>query len=188
MLPALFLFAVLVAAPALAEAPWIPVESNVGRYVAMFPQTPQRSESTGRSDGAKYGFPAGSVVANRLENMFLKAGDAIFYSAFLRYIGEGMDPGRVLFASEAELRSNRDNFVNGLTDARLVSSTNIVYERGGPKFPGIEFTCQTPTYVFVGRFFVAGNDVFGIIHGRPKGQESIVETQRFLSSLEILPR
>jgi hypothetical protein len=86
--------------------------------------------------------------------------------------------------TEKELQANVDNFVKALS-ATVTSTKSIEYASPSANIPGIEFTCETDQLTFHGKFFVGGNDVWGIVYGARKGSESDVMKEQFFRSLEI---
>ena len=159
---------VILLAPSLLMAQTTKVTSAEGHYSVTFPAPAERQ-----------GEPPKTVsgVTFSTETYTVALDGQVFSTVFTSYQGTSVN-------TEKELQANVDNF------AKVLSATGIKtkpteYVSPWSSIPGIEFTCETDQLTFHGKFFVAGNDVWGIVYGARKGSESQATKEQFFTSLEI---
>ncbi|MBI1920338.1 MAG: hypothetical protein HYS23_04565 [Geobacter sp.] len=166
-----------------ASAQATKIKSADGDYSVIFPAKAERKMNPPEIvDGEKSGFGVGTTVTYAVEIYSASLDNQTFLTAFTSYTGEGIN----IVNAEKELQLNRDNFVNGMK-GWVTSSTETEYILpSAKKIPGIEFTGETDDRSFHGKFFVSGNDVWGIIYLASKGYESSAVKEQFFDSLKIL--
>jgi hypothetical protein len=163
----LILFA-LVAIPFVAAAQATKVASTEGNYSAIFPAPAQRTVEPPKTiNGLTFSLEGYQAVTAR----------QMFMTVFTRYTGGVID-------TQKELDLNVENFVK-TTKGRLMSKQSIDYVSGSRKIAGIDFTGDTDQFGFHGRFYVAGNDVWGIIYVAPVEASSAAMKEQFFRSLKI---
>lgn len=163
----LILFALL-AIPCVAAAQATKVTSAEGNYSAIFPAPAERVVEPPKTvNGLTFSVEGYQAVTAR----------QIFMTFFTRYSGGVIDTQR-------ELQLNVDNFVKEVK-GRLGSTTPIDYVSPSRKIAGIEFTGDFDQFGFHGRFYVAGNDVWGIVYVAPAEASSSAMKEQFFRSFQI---
>lgn len=159
------------------------ITSTEGRYNVIFPAPAERKVNPPISaDGEPLGFGAGTTVTYSVELYTARLDNQLFVTAYTRYTGDG-----VYIDAEKELQQNRDNFINGVKGV-LTSSTKTEYVLpSAQKIPGLEFAGETDEWMLHGRYYVSGNDVWGIVYLARKGHESTTVRDQFYRSLEVRP-
>lgn len=159
---------IVCAAPAVLFAQATKVTSSEGGYSVVFPTPATRQSAPPTTENG---------VTSSSEMYSAAWEEQIFVAVFTRYEGATIN-------TEKELQANVDNFVKGVSATGLTTKS-IQYSSPWRTIAGIEFTCQTDQYSFNGKFFVAGNDVWGITYAARKGAESEGRKAQFFGSLEI---
>ena len=163
----LILFA-LVAFPCVTAAQATKVTSTDGNYSAIFPAPALRvTEPPKTVNGLTFS----------IEMYQAATAQQMFMTVFTRYTGGVIN-------TQKELDLNVENFVK-TTKGRLMSKQAIDYGSGSKKIAGIDFTGDTDQFGFHGRFYVAGNDVWGIIYVAPVAASSSAMKEQFFRSLQI---
>jgi len=98
----------------------------------------------------------------------------IFLVGYVAYASTvPMDP-------RAEMESNRDHFVQGVS-AKVVEQHDIGFEGGS----GIEFTAESAAYQIKSRVYFRDNRSYQLITAVRKGEQDADSVERFLSSLRL---
>lgn len=168
MLHCLSLLLIVFAAPAMLYAQASKITSTEGSYSATFPAPATRGTEPPKTVNGLT-FSVETYTATMQSQMFV--------TVYTSYQGGTVN-------TEKELQANVDNFVKGVA-ASGTTTKSIQYSSPWSTIPGIEFTCETDQITFHGKFFVGGNDVWGIVYGARKGLESEDTKQEFFRSLEI---
>jgi hypothetical protein len=159
---------ITMAIPAILFAQATKVTSTDGNYSAIFPAPAEHNVDPPKTEnGLTYTIQTYRAMLN----------DQIFVTVSTSYTG-----GKV--NTQKELRANVDNFVTGIK-AKLLSSKPTAYTTPGSNIAGLEFTAETDALTFQGKFFVQGNDVWGILYGARKEAVSEAMRDQFFRSLEI---
>lgn len=144
------------------------VTSAAGRYTAAFPAIAERKADPPQTEnGLTY---STEVYTALLQNQ-------MFSTVFTTYSGGTIN-------TDKELQANVDNFVKGVS-ATLLTNKPTAYTTPWINIRGTEFTCETAELTFHGKFFVEGNDVWGILYGARKEAASEAAKDQFFRSLEI---
>jgi hypothetical protein len=168
MLHRFSLLLIVLAAPPVLYAQASKITSTEGGYSATFPAAATRETEPPKTvNGLTYS----------VETYTATLQGQMFVTVYTSYQGGTVN-------TEKELQANVDNFVKGV-GATGTATKSIQYSSPWNTIPGIEFTCETDQITFHGKFFVGGNDVWGIVYGARKGSESDATKQEFFRSLEI---
>lgn len=157
-------------APGLVAAQTSKVTSSEGRYTAIFPAPTIRSVDPPKTvNGLTFSVEIYRATSDK----------QIFMTLFTHYTGGVVDIPK-------ELQLNVDNLVKGI-NGRLLSTNPVDYVLPARKIAGIEFTSETDQISVHGRFYAAGNDVWGIVYVSPLNGGSAAIKEQFFRSLEINP-
>ena len=159
---------IVCAAPVVLFAQASKVTSSEGGYSVVFPTSATRQTTPPTIENG---------VTSSSEMYSAAWEEQIFVTVFTRYEGANIN-------TEKELQANVDNFAKGVSATGLTTKS-IQYSSPWRTIAGIEYTCHTDQYSFHGKFFVAGNEVWGISYAARKGSESEATKAQFLGSLEI---
>src|SRR5215510_2636300 len=142
---------ITIAIPAAMFAQATKVTSTEGHYSAIFPAPAERDlEPPKTENGLTYSI---ETYRAAFENQ-------VFITVSTSYTGGSIN-------TQKELQANVDNFVKGVS-AKLLSSKPTEYATPWSTIAGLEFSAETDALTFQGKFFVQGNDVWGILYGTRK--------------------
>lgn len=162
------IFAITLATPVMLVAQATKITSAEGRYTVVFPAPAERQYNPPKTENG---------LTYAIEMYTASLNGQIFRTVSTSYQGAQIN-------TQKELQANVDNFVKALS-AKLTSTTPTEYVSRAGNIPGTAFTCETDQLTIQGRFFVAGNDVWGIVYAARKGAESEAMKEQFFRSLEI---
>lgn len=163
----LFLLAALLPAPLAAQAGWITHAPADGGYSVLMPAVPDREVNQ---------FTEGDLAPGRTMIDTIVVDRELFMAGWAEY-----NPAGRLDLQE-ELLANRDNTVNGIEGAVLVSSVPI----GLNGWPGIDFTAVIDTrLVLRARVFVIGRRPYQVMAMVAPERAASSEVQAFLDSFRV---
>jgi hypothetical protein len=159
---------ITVAIPAVLFAQATKVASTTGHYSAIFPAPAEQNVEPPKTENG---------LTYSIETYRATLDDQMFVTVSTNYTGATVN-------TQKELQANVDNFVNGIK-AKLISNKPTTYSTPWSSIAGLEFSAETDALTFQGRFFVQGNDVWGILYGARKEAVSEAMKDQFFRSLEI---
>jgi len=83
------------------------------------------------------------------------------------------------------LRAERDGFLKGISEGKLVSEREFKFMRGSRELPALEFASETPKVNYKTMVILDGQRVYFICAGGLKGNDSTREFERFLGSFAL---
>jgi hypothetical protein len=83
------------------------------------------------------------------------------------------------------LRMEKDGFINGLGDGKLISEREFKSKRGSADVPALEFTAETSNAIYKSLVLVDGHRVYFVCTGSVKGNDSTSQFERFLGSFKL---
>jgi hypothetical protein len=84
------------------------------------------------------------------------------------------------------LQAERDGFIKGLSDARLISERQFTFKRNSEDLPALEFTSETSNVNYKCVVILDRARVYFLGTGALKGVDSTAEMERFLGSFKLL--
>jgi hypothetical protein len=141
-----------------ATPKWITFSPPKGGFSILMPAEP-KEETDSKTDFTSHLYSASTD-------------NAIYLAGFGDYAPS------VRLDVQGELAANRDNFIKGLPQAKLLSSRNVTLE----EHPGIEFTGENSQARFKSRIYLIGNRVYQIVALEFVGKDDTENVNRFFSS------
>jgi hypothetical protein len=80
------------------------------------------------------------------------------------------------------LKAERDGFLRGVGDGKLVSEREFKFKRGNTELPALEFTSETNTVTYKSLVILDERRVYFVCAGSVKGNDSTSQFERFLGS------
>ena len=87
--------------------------------------------------------------------------------------------------TSVRLRAERDGFLKGISEGKLVSEREFKFMRGSTELPALEFTSEAPKVNYKTMVILDGQRVYFICAGGLKGNDSTREFERFLGSFAL---
>lgn len=148
------------------EAGWTKYSSEAGKFSMKVPGTPEESSSTSK------GVLLHTFKVLQRPRLYL-----VIYSDY-------PDADLELKTSN-RLDAERDGFIKGLTNGKLISEREITFKRGNTELPALEFTAETETVNYKSVVVLDGRRVYFACAGSIKGTDSTSEFERFLGSFTL---
>lgn len=164
-----FSFLLLFSAAAWAqagEAGWKKYSSEAGKFSMRVPGTPDESASTEK------GVMLHTFKVLQRPRLYL-----VIYSDY--------PDADLELKTSSRLASERDGFIKGLTNGKLVSEREITFKRGNTDLPALEFTAETESVNYKSVVVLDGRRVYFACAGSIKGNDSTGEFERFLGSFTL---
>jgi hypothetical protein len=83
------------------------------------------------------------------------------------------------------LKAERDGFLSGVGDGKLVSEREFKFKRGNTELPALEFTSETNTVTYKSLVILDERRVYFVCAGNVKGNDSTSQFERFLGSFTL---
>ena len=83
------------------------------------------------------------------------------------------------------LRAERDGFLKGTSDGKLISEREFKFKRGSTELPALEFTSESAKAIYKVMVILDGQRVYFVGTGGLKGNDSTREFERFLGSFAL---
>jgi hypothetical protein len=87
--------------------------------------------------------------------------------------------------TSARLRAERDGFLKGTSDGKLISEREFKFRKGSTELPALEFSSETPKAIYKILVILDGQRVYFVGTGGLKGNDSTREFERFLGSFAL---
>ncbi len=147
---------------------WITFKSEAGRFTVLMPG-PGEPKADVKTTAPSVGDPYTTYLyTQRSDNGLFLVGYVDYASTFN-------------FNNQKELEANRDNFIKGVTGAKLVSERAIKMSTN----PGIEFTGETDAVVIRSRIYIVGRRPYMLVAVTRKGVDDSVNVEKFLASFKL---
>jgi hypothetical protein len=145
---------------------WSKYSNDAGKFSMLVPGTPVESSSTAK------GVLLHTFKVLQRPRLYL-----VIYSDY-------PDADLELKAS-TRLEAERDGFLKGLSNGKLVSEREITFKRGDTELPALEFTAETDSVNYKSVVVLDGHRVYFACAGSIKGNDSTSEFERFLGSFTL---
>lgn len=144
---------------------WIKFAPEGGRFEVNMPAEPRASATTTQSAHGPY----------TTTTFVLRTADTTYLIGYVDY-----DPA-FNFNVKNEIAANRDNFLKGLDQSKLLAEKEITFEGN----PGLEFTADLPNGRYAtSRIFVVGRRPYQLVAVIAKGADQTTAL-RFLDSFRL---
>lgn len=144
---------------------WTKFAPDAGRFEVMLPGTPQASTETKDSENGPF----------TTTLFILRTSEVTFLIGYVDY-----DP-KFNFNVRSEINANRDNFMKGFKEGKLLAEKEITFEAN----PGLEFIADLTSTSFVtSRIFVVGRRPYQLVAITAKGADQ-AGVVKFLDSFKL---
>jgi hypothetical protein len=147
-------------------AGWSRYSSDAGKFSMLVPGTPDETSSTAK------GVLLHTFKVLQRPRLYL-----VIYSDY--------PDADLELKTSARLDAERDGFIKGLTNGKLVSEREITFKRGDAELPALEFTAETDNVNYKSVVVLDGRRVYFACAGSIKGNDSTSEFERFLGSFTL---
>jgi len=147
-------------------AGWSKYSNDAGKFSMLVPGTPEESSSTSK------GVLLHTFKVLQRPRLYL-----VIYSDY--------PDADLELKTSSRLAAERDGFLKGLTNGKLVSEREITFKRGNTELPALEFTSETETVNYKSMVVLDGRRVYFACAGSIKGNDSTSEFERFLGSFTL---
>lgn len=148
------------------NAGWSKYTNDSGKFSMLVPATPEETSSTAK------GVLLHTFKVLQRPRLYL-----VIYSDY--------PDADLELKTSTRLAAERDGFIKGLTDGKLVSEREITFKRGNTDLPALEFTAETETVNYKSVVVLDGHRVYFACAGSIKGNDSTSEFERFLGSFTL---
>lgn len=148
------------------NAGWSKYTNDSGKFSMLVPGTPEETSSTAK------GVLLHTFKVLQRPRLYL-----VIYSDY--------PDADLELKTSTRLAAERDGFIKGLTDGKLVSEREITFKRGNTDLPALEFTAETETVNYKSVVVLDGHRVYFACAGSIKGNDSTSEFERFLGSFTL---
>jgi hypothetical protein len=163
-------FVLLLAAASVAQTSsdggWTRFSSEGGKFSALFPGAPEQNSTTEKG-----------VVLHTVTLVDRPRVYMVLYSDYPEADGK--------LETTQRLNAERDGFLKGTTEGKLVAERQFKFKRGSTELPALEFTSETPTVTYKSVVVLDGTRVYFFCAGAVKGNDSTVQFERFLGSFQL---
>ena len=83
------------------------------------------------------------------------------------------------------LKAERDGFLKGVSDGKLISEREFKFKRGNTGLPALEFTSETSNVTYKSLVILDERRVYFVCAGSVKGNDSTSQFERFLGSFTL---
>jgi hypothetical protein len=87
--------------------------------------------------------------------------------------------------TSARLAAEKDGFLKGLANGKLISEREFNFKRGDADLPALEFTAETDSVNYKSVVVLEGHRVYFACAGSIKGNDSTSQFERFLGSFTL---
>lgn len=148
------------------DAGWSKYSNDAGKFSMLVPGTPVESSSTEK------GVLLHTFKVLQRPRLYL-----VIYSDY--------PDADLELKPSTRLDAERDGFLKGLSNGKLVSEREITFKRGDTELPALEFTAETDSVNYKSVVVLDGHRVYFACAGSIKGNDSTSEFERFLGSFTL---
>ena len=148
------------------NAGWSRYSHDGGKFSVMLPAAPEESSSTEK------GVLLHTFKIIQRPRMYM-----VIYSDY---------PNADLkLEISTRLKAERDGFLNGVSDGKLISEREFKFKRGNTELPALEFTSETSNVTYKSLVILDERRVYFVCAGSVKGNDSTSQFERFLGSFTL---
>jgi hypothetical protein len=156
------------AAAAIAQgADWNKYSDEPGKFSMLLPGQPEQSSSTEKG-----------VVLHTFKLIVRPRLYMVIYSDY--------PEADAKLETTHRLQAERDGFIKGISDGRLISERQFTFKRNSEDLPALEFASETSKVNYKCVVILDGTRVYFLGTGALKGVDSTAEMERFLGSFKLL--
>lgn len=148
------------------DAGWNKYSNDAGKFSMLVPGTPEETSSTAK------GVMLHTFKVLQRPRLYL-----VIYSDY--------PDAELELQTSTRLAAEKDGFIKGLTNGRLISEREITFKRGDTELPALEFTAETDKVNYKSVVVIDGHRVYFACAGAIKGTDSTSEFERFLGSFTL---
>jgi hypothetical protein len=149
-----------------SDAGWSKYSNDAGKFSMLVPGTPEESSSTEK------GVMLHTFKVLQRPRLYL-----VIYSDY--------PDADLELKTSTRLAAERDGFIKGLSNGKVVSEREITFKRGDAVLPALEFTAETDNVNYKSLVVLDGRRVYFACAGSIKGNDSTSEFERFLGSFTL---
>jgi hypothetical protein len=148
------------------DAGWSKYSNGAGKFSMVVPGTPEETSSTAK------GVLLHTFKVLQRPRLYL-----VIYSDY--------PDADLELKTSARLAAEKDGFLKGLTNGKLISEREFNFKRGDADLPALEFTAETDSVNYKSVVVLDGHRVYFACAGSIKGNDSTSEFERFLGSFTL---
>jgi hypothetical protein len=148
------------------NAAWSKYSNDTGKFSMLVPGTPEESSSTTK------GVMLHTFKVLQRPRLYL-----VIYSDY--------PDADLELKTSTRLAAERDGFIKGLSNGKLISEREITFKRGDAELPALEFTAETDNVNYKSVVVLDGHRVYFACAGSIKGNDSTSDFERFLGSFSL---
>jgi len=145
---------------------WSKYSNNPGKFSVLLPGQPDESSDTEK------GVLLHTIKVIQRPRMYM-----VIYSDY--------PDADLQMETSARLKAERDGFLKGVSDGKLISEREFKFKRGSTELPALEFTSETANVTYKSLVILDGRRVYFVCTGAIKGNDSTAEFERFLGSFTL---
>jgi hypothetical protein len=145
---------------------WSKYSNDAGKFSMFVPGTPEETSSTAK------GVLLHTFKVLQRPRLYL-----VIYSDY--------PDADLELKTAARLAAEKDGFLKGLSNGKLISEREITFKRGNTDLPALEFTAETDSVNYKSVVVLDGRRVYFACAGSIKGNDSTSEFERFLGSFTL---
>jgi hypothetical protein len=149
-----------------SDSGWSKYSNDAGKFSMLVPGTPEESSSTEKG-----------VILHTFKVLQRPRLYLVIYSDY--------PDADLELKTSTRLAAERDGFIKGLTNGKLISEREITFKRGNTELPALEFTAETDNVNYKSLVVLDGRRVYFACAGSIKGNDSTSEFERFLGSFTL---
>lgn len=145
---------------------WSKFSNDGGKFSVMLPAAPEESSSTEK------GVLLHTFKIIQRPRMYM-----VIYSDY--------PDADLKLEISTRLKAERDGFLNGLSNGKLISEREFKSKRGNTELPALEFTSETDKVTYKSLVILDERRVYFVCTGSLKGNDSTSQFERFLGSFTL---
>ncbi|MGC2694766.1 MAG: hypothetical protein WA738_03165 [Candidatus Angelobacter sp.] len=148
------------------DAGWSKYSNDPGKFSVMLPAVPEENSATDK------GVLLHTFKVIQRPRMYM-----VIYSDY--------PDADLTLETSVRLKAERDGFLKGVTDGKLISEREFKFKRGSTELPALEFTCETANVTYKALVILDERRVYFACAGSIKGNDSTSQFERFLGSFTL---
>jgi len=145
---------------------WNKFTSDAGKFSVLFPGQPEENSATEKG-----------VLLHTFRVLARPRIYMVLYSDY--------PDADLTLDIKTRLRAERDGFIKGGTEGKLISEREFKFKRGSTELPALEFISEDGTIHYKSIVIIDGRRVYFVCAGALQGNDSTSQFERFLGSFEL---